>query len=639
MKTALIGHFPLPYDALTIYNWSLVQAHRAAGDDCTVLDIGKSQQKGTGHFVSFLVSVVRLGMASDVIHYLTRGYDRQSVLYLFFVALIGRLVGCKVIVTIHPELFCFFGPLRSRHVGKPLLRVCFLLLDQVVCGNERIAQIVTNLGCPIDKRSVQPPSIDWPTEPPSSRDLAQFMDEKTTIVSLFVSQQSAFLLEEGIRLVSLLGRRSPDAVGVVLVPEAGVEVDLEGLFPSADVFLLNEPSLEVVVYLLSRSTLILRPLQCTGQEFMPRDAFMIEKPRRAGVYFDTTIGLTIIRKGNGLVSKIVKGGGVENKDVDASASDFVVKTILARESKRVLLIGVFPPFMVDEEALFNQAVCLELERAGVTCEMIRLPEEGFDSDDFTTFLSFMKNLNRRLKRCDAVLYMTQGFTRPSLLLLLSCVVLGKFRRKWVYALFHRDLFSFFTQLRSRNAGLPLLFTSFTLIDGVFATDEGCRVGRQYRDAPQKFHPITPIVPVSQCDQLRPAYPDDVLRCVTVSMAGDGFCTEIAQGIGALSSDLLKREPSLVLDDGYVGTGPQAALDERIQVYQSAHCVVKPLLCNGEMVMGDQAVLLEIPETSGAGYSCSSGAIVVRKGSSRVGELMGSAARDVTDPGKFPGLPL
>jgi hypothetical protein len=544
-------------------------------------------------------------------------------------------------------------------VGKPLLRICFLLVDKVICGGERVAEVVASLGCSSHKCSVMPPLVSWPASASDTSILDEFLRDKQVVISLFVSQQSSFLRREGARLASLLCRHVAGKVGVVIVPTSGGDSNLGGgILSPQKAFILKSPSLEMVKYLVSRSTIVLRPLRCAGKEFMPDYGFMLERPRRLGAFFDTGVGLAIVRK-DSLISEFV--GVKETSTISTEVNKVVEELLSRRKITRVLLIGAFP-LPIYEETSFNEAIRLGLEKAGVSCETIKLPQESFDSEKTSSFVSFVKSLNQRIRKNDAVLYMTQGYTRPSLLLLLSCAGLGRLWRKCVYVLFHRDLFAFFTHLRSRNAGLPLLFTSFTLVEGIFATDEGCRTAGQYKNTPQKFHNVTLTVPAFNLIPTAQTHSNHAFHCPALGAKRDAFYAEVARGIQVLSSSLRDSGQLLSLHlfsespkNGFGAhprrprrTGAASSRDERSPAtsvcggaaskhdkdsasaresfservgYQSVHYSVRPLFCNGETVMENQAALIETSRVDGEQFSCPSGVIMIRKDATRFTDLV------------------
>lgn len=575
MKIVLVGEFSPPYDALTIYNLTVVEKHLAAGDEAEIVDMGRLHQEGKSHFVAYLKRLLQAAYAAEQINYLTRGYDRTSIFYLFFALLIGQLYRCTVDITIHPELFTFFGPLRSHHVGKPLLRLCFYLANTVYCGNKKVAETVVDLGGVKTKCVVQPPRIPWPEEPFLLPDLASFLQARQSLVVLFVAAESSFLRSEAVPLVQRWYGRSLHNPGFVIIPDAGVDVaKIDGLLPE-DMFVWRGGDLTEITFLLSRASVVVRPLQSMGELFVPDYAFMLERTQRVGDYFDTGLGLTIIRKGKGLSGRFVSQP-VESvpTPLTQSITNLVWQTV---QPGHALFMGAFTPF-ADEETMFNQAICLELEAAGLAIETIKMSQDNFDSQQPGSFFSFLGKIGRLLKRNDLILYSTQGFTRPSLLLLLGSTVLGKLRGKKVFVLFHRDAFSFFSQLRSRNAGLPLLFTAFTLADGIMTMDEeGYRAALQYKNAPEKFHIVQPDL--------------SLLRASEASASEEPVCPV---ALGKIASSFSAR-----LADGL-------ALKK-----QNSSLQIRPLQCNGEFVAYEQAALIEPAKDQGDALD-SAGLIVIPK---------------------------
>jgi hypothetical protein len=429
---------------------------------------------------------------------------------------------------------------------------------------------------------VQPPLIPWPEEPTLPPDLAEFVCASgSSLVVLFISAESRFLRSEAVSLVRRWYGRTLPNPSFLILPEPGVAVtEIDDLRPG-EFFVWGERGRAEITYLLSRAAVVIRPLQSMGQPFVPDYAFMLERPRRINDHFDTGLGLTIIRKGKGLSGQFVAlPSEAGPTPLSQRITDLVRQT---GEPKQALFLGAFTPH-ADEETTFNQAICLELATMGLTVNTLKMPQDHFDSQQTGSFFSFLGRINRLLKQNDLLFYSTQGFTRPSLLLLLGSTVLGKLRGKSVFVLFQRDAFSFFSQLRSRNAGLPLLFTAFTLADGILTMDEeSYRAALKYKNAPEKFHIVQPDL--------------SLLHKVEV------VAEEV--GDGQMRQNKVQWSFSAVLADGLRPKGGPVALD------YPAMFQIRPLQCNGEFVAYEQAALIE-PSRGAKQELDSAGVIVIPK---------------------------
>ena len=585
MNIVLVGEFSPPYDALTLYNLTLLQQRVNEGDQVETVDMVLLHEEAGSHFASFLKQLWQKARGANRIHYLTHGYDRTSIFYLFFAIIIAWLRGCAVDLTIHPELFAFFGPLRSHHVGKPLLRFCFHWANVIYCGNEAVAETVQSLGGVPEKCIVQPPLIPWPEEPALPPAVADFMCAyNPSLVVLFVGARSRFLRSEAVSLVRRWYGRALPEPAFVIVPEPGVDVCQIDDLRSDEYIVWTEPGAAEIAYLLSRAAVVIRPLQSMGQQFVPDYAFMLERPRRVGNCFDMGLGLTIIRKGKGLSGQFVSED-IENLPVPLTVRiiDLVKQ---AGEPKRALFLGAFSPY-AGEETTFNQAICLELAAAGMKVDTIKMPQDYFDSQQTGSFFSFLGKINRLLKQNDMLFYSTQGFTRPSLLLLLGSTVLSKLRGKSVFVLFQRDAFSFFSQLRSRNAGLPLLFTAFSLADGILTMEEDAyHSALQYKNAPEKFHIVQPDLSLLPAEIIaEEAAPEDP--------------------VWSIGEDNLAWSLSAIFTDDTPSNGTSHVLST-LPTFQ-----IRPLQCNGEFVAHQHAALIESAQGK-ANELDSAGVIVIPK---------------------------
>ncbi len=615
MRIVFIGHFPPPFDPITLNNLSMIEESKSRGDVVKIINAGSESEKeeASKSFLSLLKQIFIGALQADTLHFLTRGYDRQSVFVLFFIAILGKLFRRRIFVTIHPEMFCFLGPLRSRHVGKPLFRLSFWLTDVVYCNGKDVAVTAAAVGCPVEKIVTRSLTLTRPEADTAVSPLTTFMMRKKVTLAVLAPPECTYLRRECQLIIASLHEQYRDEFGLILIGDDGSVIGL--LEYSGDSYKIENPTEIEAAVVLTNATMIVRPLQCLGNLFMPDDAFMVELPTVLdGATVDFSQGFVFIRKGNGLLPtqfpSIAKEHAVAVNGRSATVSDI----ILQKKPQNALLLGVFPP-PFTEETIWNENIRNELETAGVACQTISLAEAPFDNNKASSFFAFIKHLNQEMKRQDCLLYMTQGYTRPSLLLLLAVAVVGKlWRRKRVYVLFHRDLFGFFGRMRSRNAGLPLLFTSFSLVDAIFASREGCEVAQQYFNAPSKFHVVAPTYSVS--GNGRAAAPPSFL---VQKSAGGILCNQLIQTLQAPIGYEASNRSRFVAN----GHNPQTEAGRRQQIhaYQTSNWVVRPLQCNGETIGGDTACLIESPIIPAAGKTDFSGAIVVRRGTAQLDVLV------------------
>lgn len=611
MRFTLIGHFPPPYDVVTIANFQIAAAIRQRGDECITVNVAEKAGIGIIAFLSFLVQIMAHARRTDVLHFLTRGYDRTSVFYLFFVLLIGVLWQRRRLITVYPELFSFLGPLRSRHVGKPLFKLCFHLAHEVYCGDEAVHEVVLELGGPPEKCVLRPQRIAWEeiTLTPPSPALADYIQNRAYVVALFAAADSHYLLQEADALIPLLQQQFGSQFGLIL---CGPEVVFQQYaFWQSDHFHLLEPTLAEATWIIAHSHWVLRPLYCLGQRFMPDSAFMLEKPERLpGGWLAVEKGLVLVRKGRGFFPSVTQRQD-EGEAVEPTTG--VSEWIVRSRPRQVLLVGNFGP-RAYEETILNEAIKREIEAAGIACEAICLTQNSFDSAETHSFFDFIRHMVQHIRRNDVLLYMTQGYTRPSLLLLFISTILARLYGKQAYVFFHQDLFSFFTQLRSRNAGLPLLFTAFTLAKGIIGNEESCTVARQYKNKPEKFYSVRPTMPLHQ-----PAAPLSVqtrIRAMVLDGAEPHHYEDIVCGLNALGIHGVES-----VTHSRNGHNNNEAWGQQAFLYQVAHLVVRPLQCNGEMISSAAAFVLENPQKQGGRVHCDSGAIVIRKGKTRLTEFL------------------
>src|SRR4030067_3373056 len=155
MRILLIGNFSVPYEEENLHNLTLLNQTMREGIDSLAINIGElpehhaigipTEKKiiNAKNYLDFIIKLIRYGIKSNVIHFLTKGYTRPGLMKLMTTVIIGNFMLKKIIITLHPDMFSVFGQLRSKMGGQQLLRLSFSMADRVICGDASMREVAS----------------------------------------------------------------------------------------------------------------------------------------------------------------------------------------------------------------------------------------------------------------------------------------------------------------------------------------------------------------------------------------------------------------------------------------------------------------------------------------------------------------
>ena len=216
--------------------------------------------------------------------------------------ILGKLMRCRIIITLHAELFSVFGRLRSKLGGQQLLHISFSLADSIICGDRHTYEVALSHHRIKDKFHMIPSIIGVPKDinEKELRPLKSLEDKKKIIMFANLSYPSLLFdvlnvmlseyLDSDTGVVVCLINEKPQNLNKVVAETAGslagnivfIEPDNERLLPIA----------------YDRADIMLRTLSCESKILFKDIALSVKKPVRAGrdIYFP--VSLTLIKEGD-----------------------------------------------------------------------------------------------------------------------------------------------------------------------------------------------------------------------------------------------------------------------------------------------------------------------------------------------------
>jgi hypothetical protein len=276
-----------------------------------------------------------------------------------------------------------------------------------------------------------------------------------------------------------------------------------------------------------------------------------------------------------------------------------------------------PPF--EEENLHNETLARLLENEGHYCRKINIQNSlEIDLANKFTDLIFTKNypdfvikFSSSALHCDAIHFLTKGYTRPGLMKLMTSVFVGKLLRKRVFITLHPEMFSVMGRLRSKAGGQQLLHMSFAMADKIICGDDHTReVASLHYRADEKFITVPPFFSVpDESDSIYDIF-GPLRDCEKTVMIAGADSSDFLKKISAYLIKILpERKTGFILarsseqrersgeTEGTSGNIVIVSQDDPVAMAASmarADILVRSLSCDCNPLFGDIAVAVKKP---------------------------------------------
>lgn len=307
MKILLIGNFAPPYEEESLHNLTLFRKLTDEGHKCSVINISDNPSVEEGfvdnrNYTGFIFKVLRYGWGKDAIHFLTKGYTRPGLMKLVTAIYLGRLLFARTFITLHPELFSVFGPLRSKMGGQQLLNRSFSLAMKVICGDRHTFEVASSHFKSRDKFALIPSFVHLPEDiSDSEKKKISVIDGKKKVIVISNLRFPSLLFD---MFDLLLTKYMPSDVGVAVSFSEKFSSKLEHVIKDtgkrvSDKILFIDPGDDRMLSLAySRADIILRPLSCDGKIRFDSIAVCLRKPETAGNLMTFPFSLLIVKEGD-----------------------------------------------------------------------------------------------------------------------------------------------------------------------------------------------------------------------------------------------------------------------------------------------------------------------------------------------------
>ena len=152
MKVLLIGDYPPPAGGVAIHVQQLAHSLEQSGEEVSVLNIGVGSTVRTPlKFGRALIHQIR---PRTVCHLHISGNNLKAWMVAIALGAIGRLLGARLVVTVHSGLFPKFIDASPRH--RILVRLALLGMDRVIAVSEAVGQGLNQARLPAHKLRVVP---------------------------------------------------------------------------------------------------------------------------------------------------------------------------------------------------------------------------------------------------------------------------------------------------------------------------------------------------------------------------------------------------------------------------------------------------------------------------------------------------
>lgn len=306
MRILLIGNFAPPYEEESLHNLSLLNRLKDEGNDCCVINISENPSKEDEfidgkNFLNFVFKLIRYAWKKDVIHCSTKGYMRPGLIKIIVSVIIGRCFRAKAIITLHSELFTILGKMRSKLLGKPVLRLLFFLANRVICTDKDTYETAAAYKTKNNFELI-PLFIHIPKNI-KENELSVFkkLENKKRIIVFSNTIYPSFIFEILNNLLSKYASISD--IGIVISFSEKLSIKLQHAIEEignrfSDNLVFIEPSeMRLLSMAYAKANLILRPLSCDGKTFFPNFTISLKKPVCSANYLYFPISLLFVKEG------------------------------------------------------------------------------------------------------------------------------------------------------------------------------------------------------------------------------------------------------------------------------------------------------------------------------------------------------
>ncbi|RJQ44211.1 MAG: hypothetical protein C4538_10700 [Nitrospiraceae bacterium] len=306
MKILLIGNFAPPYEEENLHNLALLDQFQHEGFQCKAINISEnpSVEKGItdiNNYLDFCIKFVRYSLASNAVHFLTKGYTRPGLMKLVTTVVLGRLIFKKVFITLHSELFSLFGQLRSKMGGQQLLKISFSKANKVICCDRHTYDVASIHYKNKDKFEIMPTFFPINEE----------LKENEAVVFKKLQDRKKIIFFSNLRYPSLLFEILYVLLTKYSVKDIGVIIAFSEKFSSKLIHAVEDVSRDLTDHLVfidsadtglissayAKSDIVLRNLSCDGKPLFDDIAFCIRKPVPSGNYINFPLSLCLIKEG------------------------------------------------------------------------------------------------------------------------------------------------------------------------------------------------------------------------------------------------------------------------------------------------------------------------------------------------------
>ena len=310
MRILLIGNFSPPYEEESLHNITLCKVLKEASYSFQTINIGEvSSEKHPqlidvvfiNNYINFVLKFLRLAAKSDVVHFLTKAYTRPGLMKLITAVFFSKLLGKRVLVTLHPELFAIFGQLRSKMGGQQLLHYSFSMADRIICGDKHTLEVASSHYENNEKFTLLPTIILLHE---NKEDLFQghFSVLKNYKKLIFFSGITSPSLIFNV-VKEFINTYADNNVGILLSVNASNSDQtlhaLEKLYEKRTDRIVIIPSdhIDMLSHAYSISCIVVRPLSCDCQPLFSDIALLMRWPRMSQTQLDFPKSLTFIKEG------------------------------------------------------------------------------------------------------------------------------------------------------------------------------------------------------------------------------------------------------------------------------------------------------------------------------------------------------
>ena len=270
MKVIEISSYPPPRSGWGMRVYFVKREMEKQGHICTVLNTGKGRFLADRDFVpvfggiDYALKVLKYRLKGYLIHMHLNGDSPKGFVLTLLSLLISILTLCRPVITFHAGPVQKYFPQKQAPYLTLLYKFIFTIPRHIICNNEIVKKTIMSYGIssrkiiPIQAFSVQYLNFEKIS---LSKDIEDFFNKYTNIISSYVFYRPEFFVENMIRSMKSLLEKTKDFGLIIMgsdIESSNIKILIDDMRIKEHILIVGDRDHDEFLTILSRSKIYLR---------------------------------------------------------------------------------------------------------------------------------------------------------------------------------------------------------------------------------------------------------------------------------------------------------------------------------------------------------------------------------------------